>query len=311
MRFDNPAAADHSRAMDNIQKQEGFKSQKLIVLPEHIMNEYAQHPLVRPLHITDIGYFPHALHHYRERPEGSGAYIIIYCIEGEGWYRLAGHKTLLLRKGSAVVIPAGMAHEYASSAEHPWSIYWWHMKGEQAADFFPEAGRQPEPILVPVGESLKIVGLFDECYELLQKGYSLRSIIYVSQLAGHLAAILGFSQLQTPAGRQQRNKHDIERTIKYMAGHLEDNVTLKDLAAEANLSVPHFTQMFKKATGYPPVDYYLRLKIQLACQHLDLTAQSIKEISQRLGFEDPYYFSRLFKKIMGKSPSGYRDTRKG
>ncbi|MGE7057069.1 helix-turn-helix domain-containing protein, partial [Paenibacillus glucanolyticus] len=77
------------------------------------------------------------------------------------------------------------------------------------------------------------------------------------------------------------------------------------------LSVPHFTFRFKEATGYSPIDYYLRLKIQLACQHLDLTGQSIKEISHRLGFQDPYYFSRLFKKIMGKSPSDYRDTRKG
>lgn len=275
------------------------------------MKEYAQHPLIRPLHITDIGYFPHALHHYRERPAGSEAYIVIYCIEGEGWYRLDDHKTQVLQKGSAVVIPAQMAHEYASSEEHPWSIYWWHMKGENAADFFPGAIGHTEPIPVPVEKSLKIVELFDECYELLQKGYSLNHIIYVSQLACHLAAILRFSQLQPLSSLQQRNKHDIERTVKFMIEHLESHMTLSDLAAQANLSIPHFTHMFKKATGYAPIDYYLRLKIQLACQHLDLTEHSIKEISHRLGFEDPYYFSRLFKKIMGRSPSEYRDTRKG
>ncbi|ASA19940.1 AraC family transcriptional regulator [Paenibacillus donghaensis] len=299
--------------MDTIRKHDGFMSQRLIVLPEHVMTEYAQHPLVRPLYITDIGYFPRALHHYRERPDGSAAYIVIYCVEGSGWYRLDGQRRQSLHKGCAVVIPAYMAHEYASSEEQPWSIYWWHMRGEQVADFFTGFNRHSEPILIPALKSLKLIELFEECYMLLDKGYSLRSIIYVSQLACHLAAILAFSQLAPSAGTgpQQRAKHDIDRTLTFMSGHLEQTVTLKELAAQANLSVPHFTQLFKQATGYPPIDYYLRLKIQLACQHLDLTGQSIKEISLRLGFQDPYYFSRLFKKIMGLPPTEYRNTRKG
>jgi AraC-like DNA-binding protein len=297
--------------MENIRIEEGFNAQKLIVLPDHIIKDYAQHPLIRPLHLTDIGYFPLAQHHYRERPEGSAAYIVIYCICGEGWYRVQGQKTQLLQKGSAVVIPAGMGHEYASSAEHPWSIYWWHMKGENAADFFSGDDGACEPIAIPVEKSLKIVELFDECYELLQKGYTLHHIIYVSQLACHLAAILKFSQLQPLSSQQQRHKHDIERSVKFMTEHLEHNLSLKELAAESNLSVPHFTHRFKKTTGYSPIDYYLRLKVQLACQHLDLTDHSIKEISHRLGFQDPYYFSRLFKKIMGLSPSQYRNTHKG
>ncbi|MFC3748227.1 helix-turn-helix domain-containing protein [Paenibacillus sp. GCM10012306] len=297
--------------MKNIRIEEGFNAQKLIVLPDHIIKDYAQHPLIRPLHLTDIGYFPLAQHHYRERPEGSAAYIIIYCVNGEGWYRVQGQKTQLLQKGSAVIIPAGIEHEYASSTEHPWSIYWWHMKGENAADFFSGSDGACEPIPIPVDKSLKIVELFDECYELLQKGYTLHHIIYVSQLACHLAAILKFSQLQPLSSQQQRHKHDIERSVKFMTEHLEEHLSLKELAAESKLSIPHFTHMFKKATGYSPIDYYLRLKVQLACQHLDLTDHSIKEISHRLGFQDPYYFSRLFKKIMGLSPSQYRSTHKG
>jgi len=298
--------------MENIQIQEGFRSQKLIVLPDHIMNEYAQHPLIRPLHITDIGYFPLALHHYRERSEGSQAYIIIYCIDGEGWYRVADNKRQVLYKGSAVVIPAGIAHEYASSTEHPWTIYWWHMRGENASHFFSATDSTCAPIPVPVEKSLKLVELFDECYELLLRGYSLNHIIYVSQLACHLAAILNFARLQPLfTAQQQRSKHGIEQSVKFMTEHLDHNLSLAELAAQSNLSVPHFTQMFKKATGYSPIDYYLRLKIQLACQHLDLTDQSIKEISHRVGFQDPYYFSRLFKKIMGSSPTNYRNTHKG
>ncbi|SIR62564.1 AraC family transcriptional regulator [Paenibacillus macquariensis] len=297
--------------MNHIKKTDGFMSQKLIVLPEHIIAEYATHPLIRSLYITDIGFFPHALHHYRERPTGSVAHIVMYCIEGEGWVSLNGQKKQNMRKGSIMVIPANMPHEYASSETHPWTIYWFHMKGENAVSFFEGIDQHATPTLVSVEKSAKIIELFHECYDLLQKGYSLNRIIYVSQLACHLAALIRFSQQQPNVAWNQQKKHDIEFSLQFMMEHLEKNVSLQELADQANLSVPHYTHVFKKTTGYSPIDYYLRLKIQLACQHLDLTEQSIKEISIRLGFQDPYYFSRLFKKIMGKSPSEYRNTRKG
>ncbi|ANA78543.1 AraC family transcriptional regulator [Paenibacillus glucanolyticus] len=297
--------------MDTLRKPDGFQSQKIIVLPDRIMQEAARHPLVQPLHVTDIGYFPRALHHYRERPEGSGAYIVMYCVEGEGWCRMNGHKVVRLLKGQVVVIPPGTPHAYASSEQHPWSIYWWHMKGQSAGDYYEGFSDAAEPAVIPVDQSRRMVELFQESYDLLQKGYTLNHIIHVSQLAGHLAAIIRLARLQPQHGLQLPHKHDLDETLRFMTEHLERNVSLKELAAYANLSVPHFTFRFKEATGYSPIDYYLRLKIQLACQHLDLTGQSIKEISHRLGFQDPYYFSRLFKKIMGKSPSDYRDTRKG
>ncbi|MWV47223.1 helix-turn-helix domain-containing protein [Paenibacillus sp. HJL G12] len=297
--------------MDTIRKTDGFQSEKLIVLPDHIMKEASEHPLVRPLYVTDTGYFPRALHHYRERPAGSEAYIMIYCMEGEGWYRLNGGRKQEVLQGQAVVIPAHTPHEYASSEEHPWSIYWWHMKGEHVQAFFEGFGSDAGPVSLPLEKARQLGELFHEGYALLEQGYTLSHIIYVSQLAGHLAAILRHSRLQPQTGGSQHGKHDITQTVRYMMDHLERSVTLKELAAQANVSVPHFTQRFKEATGYSPIDYYLRLKIQLACRHLDLTEQSVKEISHRLGFQDPYYFSRLFKKVMGKPPTEYRDTRKG
>ncbi|NWL90324.1 AraC family transcriptional regulator [Paenibacillus sp. 79R4] len=297
--------------MDKIKKQDGFMSQLLIVLPDHILEAYAAHPLIRPLYITDIGYFPHAQHHYRERPTGSESYIILYCIEGEGWIRLAGQKQQTMQKGALIVIPAHTPHEYASSEDHPWTIYWFHMKGEQVGDYFEGIDEHTSPTPVSVEHSSQIIKLFQDSYNLLQKGYSLDRIIYVSQLAGHLAAFIRFNLQHPHLALNRQKKHDVEESLQYMTEHLDKNVTLQELADQAKLSVPHYTHVFKKTTGYSPIDYYLRLKIQRACQYLDLTEQSMKEISIQLGFQDPYYFSRLFKKIMGKSPSAYRNTRKG
>ncbi|KAA2301349.1 helix-turn-helix transcriptional regulator, partial [Clostridioides difficile] len=86
---------------------------------------------------------------------------------------------------------------------------------------------------------------------------------------------------------------------------------LKELAAHARLSVPHYSQLFKQATGHSPIDYFLRLKIQHSCRYLDFTDWTVKQISSELGFKDPYYFSRLFSKMMGRSPTDYRNKSKG
>jgi AraC-like DNA-binding protein len=86
---------------------------------------------------------------------------------------------------------------------------------------------------------------------------------------------------------------------------------LAELAREAGLSVPHYSAMFSRRTGLAPIDYFLRLKIQRACQLLETTAMLVEEVAAAVGCDDPFYFFRLFKKIMGHSPRAYRNIQKG
>ena len=69
--------------------KEGFKGERAIVLPDFLIEELKRDPLGRELHITDIGYYPHASFHYRERnAEEVNEIVLIYCVEGEGWFCL-------------------------------------------------------------------------------------------------------------------------------------------------------------------------------------------------------------------------------
>ncbi|RKX40274.1 MAG: AraC family transcriptional regulator, partial [Verrucomicrobia bacterium] len=79
----------------------------------------------------------------------------------------------------------------------------------------------------------------------------------------------------------------------------------------AGQSVSHYSKLFKYRTSQSPMACFLQLKIRKACELLDQTDQSVKAIAEGLGYDDPYYFSRLFKKIQGCSPTHYRDSIKG
>ena len=98
----------------------------------------------------------------------------------------------------------------------------------------------------------------------------------------------------------------IERCVDYMAQHLDKPLQVATLAAQANISPSHFFALFKRQIGSAPMDYFTRLRMQRARQLLECTSLSVKEIASTLGYDDPFYFSRVFKSVNRVPPSGYR-----
>jgi len=97
----------------------------------------------------------------------------------------------------------------------------------------------------------------------------------------------------------------IEHTIEHMVNHYPEDLNLADLAAMAGLSLSHYSRLFKKYTGYSPIDYLVHLRMDRAKELLSLSDYRLKAISQSVGYQDEFYFSRLFKKIVGMSPTAY------
>lgn len=101
---------------------------------------------------------------------------------------------------------------------------------------------------------------------------------------------------------------DLTRIEALMQSHLNGELDLDTIAAEANLSKFHFSRQFKALTGSSPIHRFIELKLQRACHLLDTTSMPIKAIALQLGYDDPYYFSRLFRREIGLSPKNYRDS---
>lgn len=296
--------------MRQMRISEGFHGQMQWVIPRTILRRWAAHPMLQALVPTDIGWYPQARYHYREREQGVAQHILIFCVDGAGWYEIEGQRRDLAR-GEVLLIPRNVPHIYGASAEAPWSIHWVHFMGKEA-DFF--AYHLPEnayTLLVDAQTCAAMESLFQECYESFIGGFVLHRLIYCAQILRHLLGRLFFNNTFFSPVQRTNHFHSLEPTLTYMHQKIHQNLSLQEMADHAGLSVSHFSYLFKQQTGYSPMDYFIHLKMQHACTLLSLSVKAVHEIALEVGYSDPYYFSRIFKKVMGMSPRQYRQSPTG
>jgi AraC-like DNA-binding protein len=277
----------------------------MIVLPKKIISSIKKKDLISQLYATDIGFFPRAKFHFMERKKGSRQHILIYCLEGQGVINVTG-AVIELKPNSYYIIPPEVLHDYYAVPNDPWSIYWVHFTGPQAENLFRKFKEKSMTSARSISFEERRVFLFENLMDVLEDGYSYENIEYVNISLWQLLGSFIFSSYFTEIGKDKIKGEIVSTTIKYMKEHLDESLKVEAIASRFNYSNSHFFSLFKKKTGYSPIQYFNHLKIQRACQYLSFTGMSVKEISFSLGYEDPLYFSRLFKKTMNLSPLHYR-----
>lgn len=294
-----------------IKIKEGFKGERFISLPENLLSEYSRAPLIGNLYLRKIGYFPHVKYHYIQKDKGCNYTILIYCTDGEGWYKIHGTKHLL-KKDEYIILPQNTPYAFGANNENPWSIYWIHFQGKNSIFYQPS---NYTPHSITAGNSSRLqdrLRLFEEIYHCFSLAYTSEYMRYTSACL-HLL-LSSFIYLEQYRSIQTFTSKDLsfsEKVIHYMQENLSQHLTLAQMANQFKYSTSHFSMLFQKETGTSPINYFLKLKIQKACQYIELTNLKLQEIAIILGFDEPAYFSRLFTKIMGVSPSTYRKIEKG
>jgi len=300
--MDNLPQKCYTRPMEtyNEWKKDGFKGERMIVLPTESFQEYAEHPQVKRLYLTDVGFFPHAAHHYRERKAGIEEYIFFYCTEGSGTIEVGPHK-YILHENDAFCIPRYAPHCYYAHSDDPWSILWVHFKGTDACYFPLEDCRIVHFTTEHATNRMQF--LFDLLFRVLDGNYTLGNFIYISQV---LSLILAETYDREKKGSAYEQNRHISNIIRYMYRHLGESLTLEQISREFDLSPSYLNAIFQKHTQHAPMSFFINLKTKQACKLLRTTDLYIYEIAQSLGYTDPYYFSRQFKKTVGVSPKEYQ-----
>lgn len=286
--------------------KEGFQGQRSYSLPALLLQEVAAHPLCQGMYVTDIGFYPTARFHKRVRRSGSAQHILLYCVHGEGRYRVGDGNKHVLRANQWVVLPAHEAHMYGADEAMPWTIYWLHFAGAQAAAMYTylQRGTGNEPLTIrPAEERFQ---LFETIFSHLSLSSAPDDLIQANACLPHFLATLLHTAVYS--ARQAESSGVISLSINYMREHLEQNLTVQELAEQAGLSTSHYSALFREQVGRPPIVFFNFLKVQKACHQLIYTSLRIKEIASQVGFEDAYYFSRVFTKVMGTSPRQFRNT---
>ncbi len=101
----------------------------------------------------------------------------------------------------------------------------------------------------------------------------------------------------------------LRRITDWMAAHMAEEFSLGRLAEQAGMSEFHFNRLFKRATGVPPSQYQIKLRLDAARRFLRETKRSVITIAHDVGYSNPSHFAQLFRKETGLSPSDYRRQR--
>ncbi len=127
-------------------------------------------------------------------------------------------------------------------------------------------------------------------------------------LAGVLLSLLASPTATTREPDQARHALRVQAVVRHMTEHLAGRVDHAALERVSGLSPSRLQALFREVTGYPPLDYLRRLRVEEARRLLADSRLSVKEIAARTGFRDTSQFSRVFRRVDGLSPAHFRDA---
>ncbi len=285
-------------------RPEGFAGQRLVVLPATMVAHGLSLPVCAGLLPTHIGRFDRVAGHYVDRPRGTPEYVLILCLSGKGAVTLR-RKTHKVEAGDAFLLPPHEAHRYFADDAEPWSKVWVHFTGSQAqayAQMLLEKNRSP---VFHLRQMEVLVEAFEDAYRHVLGGYTDADLFGLSTACARFLGLCRLHQ-QAKEGRHRDAAQRVVRTIQFMRAHLHRQVSLTELAAAGGWSHSHFSAMFKAQTNSAPLVFFTRLRLQRACELLKTTDDSVAQVAAVMGYEDPFYFSRLFSQHQGLSPKEYR-----
>lgn len=239
-------------------------------------------------------------------------FLFHYIRQGELWHTLRG-KTYRPPPGSVILMDLHQPVRYSNDRKRRADVWWVCFGGKEVPNLFLELDVDQNPIFQEL-DSKRVEALFLELLDLTQRkpaGYEAKASALLAALLAELFASRENEtdldiDLVNPPARQARFSHPVRNAIRCIARYYETPLDLKALSAMAGLNLYHFSRIFHREVGMPPIQYLNRYRIEKAKQVLASSDQPIQKIGKMVGISNPFKFSHVFHKITGTTPSAYR-----
>ncbi len=232
-------------------------------------------------------------------PQGLGRYKsgLIYMLKEKCLYEF-DEESFVVGEGELVYVPEGAKYKCTHLSQPKDARY--YVVDFRLYDFSGKlVNLSSKPFKIDVSSFDNIKSLFDKLYDNYNT-YDFANHLYMKSVLFEI--LYTVSKCTVLNYNNETGLDNMRKAMNIIGNHYMEDISTKELAKLFNMSCSHFRKQFVKAAGYSPVVYRNRIRIHKAYEFISSGGMSIKEAADAVGFCDVYYFSTMFKKVMGVSP---------
>jgi len=261
--------------------------------------------LAYALEISDNPNWKHTVHKHDDMCE------IILIAEGRGFYIINNEK-YLAKKGDLLIYNKGILHDERSDPNNPLKTYCLGISGIYI-DGLDEMQIIPSHVC-PVISTKDKFPMFLNYFETILDEFNAKSKYYEVICLGLVTTIIALiNRIIQNVPKELNDKESgtlVTRIKEYIDANYMKDLKLETIAKKFHFSTYYLSHVFKKETFFSPIEYIIQRRIGEAQRLLLSTNKTIKEVALDVGYNDANYFSLIFRKITGVSPSTFRKSYK-
>lgn len=238
------------------------------------------------------------------RPKGRLDYQILYIASGKAHFYFHGVEEIVTAGNMVIYRPKEEQRYYYYGVDHT-EVYWVHFTGGSVKNILRKYGIADDVHVIHTGTSLEYKRIFLQIIQelkLCKEDYEELTVNYLQQLLIMIHRILNAK----PRSKSYLLMKEMDNAVRYFHKNYNQPISIEEFAQSQHMSVSWFIRNFKEYTNVTPAQYLLSLRISNAQTLLETTDYNVTEIANIVGYDNPLYFSRIFKKQSGVSPSEFR-----
>lgn len=239
------------------------------------------------------------------RPRGRLDFQLLYIASGKTHFYFEEGKDTVVSAGNMVLYRPKEPQKYVYYGSEQAEVYWVHFTGSNVRNILKSYGITNDMRVIPAGTLLEYSRIFKQMIQELQQcraGYE----ELLAMLLRQIFIIINRQLTKESTLKSDYLDTEMELALEYFNTNYNKDLNIDDYAASRGMSVSWFIRTFKQYAGTTPMQYIVALRITNAQMLLETTNYNVTEIGNFVGYDNPLYFSRIFKKQKGFSPSEYR-----